>query len=36
MKDAKQFRGYDPDTKRWYYGAYVKHQKYEICPLIFN
>ncbi len=36
MKDAKQFRGYDPDTKRWYYGAYFKHQKYEICPVIFN
>ncbi len=29
-------RGYDRDTKRWYYGAYFKHQKYEICPVMFS
>jgi len=29
-------RGYDRDTKRWYYGAYFKHQLKEICPVIFN
>lgn len=29
-------RGYDKDTKRWYYGAYYKHQLYEICPVVFS
>lgn len=29
-------RGYDKDTKRWYYGAYFKHQLKEICPVIFS
>ncbi len=29
-------RGYDKDTKRWYYGAYFKHQFKEICPVIFS
>lgn len=29
-------RGYDKDTKRWYYGAYFKHQLKEICPVVFS
>lgn len=29
-------RGYDRDTERWYYGAYFKHQLYEICPVMFS
>lgn len=29
-------RGFDKDTKRWYYGAYFKHQIKEICPVMFN
>lgn len=29
-------RGYDRDTKRWYYGGYFKHQLIEICPVMFS
>mgnify|MGYP003256459687 CR=1 FL=1 len=29
-------RGYDRDTERWYFGAYFKHQLYEICPVMFS
>lgn len=29
-------RGYDRDTERWYFGAYFKHQLYEICPVLFS
>lgn len=29
-------RGYDRDTKRWYHGAYFKHQLIEICPVMFS
>ena len=29
-------RGYDRDTKRWYYGGYFKHQIKEICPVQFS
>ena len=29
-------RGYDKDTKQWYYGGYFKHQLYEICPVQFT
>lgn len=29
-------RGFDKDTKQWYYGAYFKHQLYEICPVQFT
>lgn len=27
MKREIKFRGYDPDTKRWYYGSLVKQNK---------
>ena len=27
MKREIEFRGYDPDTKRWYYGSLVKQNK---------
>ena len=34
MKREIKFRGYDPDTKRWYYGSLVKQNKTTYVTLV--